>query len=619
MNRFYLLYCLSVFFIFPAQATFVQHPAELLYQHDSIQVVRGKLIRDIRFDIKINDRRGEKYSLVTIPYSRLKKISKIRGAIRDKNGSIIRELKTSEITEESAISGYSFFEDNFISKFILKHNNYPYIISYSYRTIQTEFFYLDLWTPILDTDIPTKEARLTISVPPGYQIHHKEVLIKNPVIDTLGSIIKYTWNTDYAGNIKAEKFMPDYREYTPSVSVVPDKFHFDQPGSQQSWKEYGIWENDLLKGTDDLQETEKHKIRQIIDSIPDSEGKIRALYHYLQDETRYINVSIETGGMKPFPASYVAANKYGDCKALTNYLRTILKELDIKANYTNIHAGDIIKNIDKDFPAQQFNHVILSIPMEKDTLWLDCTSDGPFNYAGTFIQNREAFVIDGENSYFVKTPPLRNDDVKESRKIMITPGSDGKVNARFTNTCQGSSFESLQALTQIFSGTDKEKRIKRHFIQEGFDLISYSIIKTSRDSKMIALDYMAESKNFIKQYGNEFLLNTISLDIPVFEKPAVRKYPVQFNYPVNKTDTIEYRIPEGYSIKKIPASMNLSCKYGTYTSEYSFSGDCIKAIKNLIIHAGLIPHEEYEAFYTFINDAGMNEKEKYILLNQSVN
>ena len=53
-------------------------------------------------------------------------------------------------------------------------------------------------------------------------------------------------------------------------------------------------------------EKETSKINSLIKGIDDEKQKIRVLYHYLQDETRYINISLETGGLKPRRASYVA-------------------------------------------------------------------------------------------------------------------------------------------------------------------------------------------------------------------------------------------------------------------------------------------------------------------------
>src|ERR1035437_4309169 len=446
--------------------------AYLMNQQTDLVIKNNKLTISRRFEIKINNRLGDTYSEISIPYSKLSKVSKIEGCIKDKDGKIVKKLSSGDIKDRNSFDDEVFYKDEFEKDFTLIHNEYPYTLTYSYQLQEDAFLHLDRWIPVIDTDIPTQNAVLTLTVPRDYKIRYSSQLIDSTKVDTLETGIKYRWRATFKDQIESETHSPDKSKYIPKVDIVPEKFKFNKEGSFATWKAYGNWESNLLEGLNDLPEDEKQHIHSLIEGVKDDKEKIRILYHYLQDATRYINISIETGGMKPYPASYVSINKYGDCKALTNYFKSVLSSVGISSYYTNIKAGDIITKTDLNFPSMQFNHVFLVVPLTKDTVWLECTSNSlPFNYLGTFTQNRQAFLIDKDNSHFTRTPVLSKDEVLETRNIHINSEIIDNTAASFHNKLKGESFERLTELTRSVSDSKKARIIRENFIESGFEMI----------------------------------------------------------------------------------------------------------------------------------------------------
>ncbi|OFX89034.1 MAG: hypothetical protein A2W99_02495 [Bacteroidetes bacterium GWF2_33_16] len=592
-----------------------QRNAEVINYETNIIIRNGILNKNELIEIKINNRAGERFTKVTIPYSKLVKISNIEGQIKSKNGKIIRKLSKSEIKDRNAISDYSFYEDNYIKEFILKHNEYPYYIEYSYDVQQKEFLYIDYWIPVIDAKVPTIMAKLTIQTPNNYPIKFYNQFVDNIKIDSTSSEIKYTWNTFYLNFIKDENFSPSFVNLVPKVLIVPNEFKFDLPGSFKNWQTYGSWQYNLNLELNELPENEKIKINSIIKGTRDKRDLIRELYHYLQDNTRYINITIETGGLKPYPAKYVADNKYGDCKALTNYLKSILEYAGISSSYVKVQAGNPIIPIIKDFPSQQFNHVILCVPFENDTIWLDCTSDGPFNYLGTFTQNREVFVIEKDHSYFTNTPKLSIDDICEKRKIVLSKGvQEGEIIADFYNDLKGEKFESLSYIINAFNEVDQKQIILKSFGEKKFEIVNFKIEKPPRDSFNIKFSLKAKSDIIYEKYGDELILRPIPFEIFSCEDPKSRDLPVQIDYPIYKIDTIEYFIPKGFEIFRLFDSKSINSNFGSYFIELKPTNDKIMVIKKFVLNSGYYKIEEYNKFYDFIKNIKDIESNNNIVL-----
>jgi hypothetical protein len=587
-----------VFIVLQLTSAAQDSDAELVFQETSIEIENNKLNKSYYYEIRINNRAGEKYTRISVPFSKLNKASNIQAFIKDSKGTVVKKLKKSEITERSLIADFSFYEDDFVKEFTLKHNSYPYSIIYSYQTHEQEFLYIDYWIPIINEKVPTQNARLKVAAPLNYKFSYINKYVKDPAIDTANNRVVYQWQASYVDLIKPEVLSPAINDLFPNVAITPEIFSFEEQGSLKDWVSYGNWEYNLLKGLNEIPETEKSKISALIKDIHYDKEKIKTLYHYLQDETRYINISIGTGGLKPYPAEYVAHNKYGDCKALTNYFKAVLEFVGIKSYYTNVHAGNPVKTINRNFPSQQFNHVILFVPLKDENLWLDCTSDGPFNYSGTFIQNRDALIIDHNNSHFVSTPALQPMDVLETRRIEVEYNlREAKVN--FRGIYKGDLFETLLQIDKGYNTSEKARIVRNFLVEDGLQLIDYQITKQNRDSLKIELSYHAVSQQIYKHYGNDILLGNIAFPLLYMVKPKDRKLPVQIDYPIYRKDTVIYQIPTGYKFTKSVDNMAVSGKFGQYNFEvYEEDGKLI-VIKSMLVYAGKYPVSEYEDFYRF--------------------
>ncbi len=161
---------------------------------------------------------------------------------------------------------------------------------------------------------------------------------------------------------------------------------------------------------------------------PDDKEKMKLIYKYLQNNFRYVSIQLGIGGYKPFQASFVNKKKYGDCKALSNYMQACLDAVGITSYQALINAEYNSEKVDPLFPQNAFNHVILCVPGKKDTTWLECTSNTTdFGMLGSFTENRNALLITPDGGVLVSTPKSKASEniFNMSTKVTLNDDASG--------------------------------------------------------------------------------------------------------------------------------------------------------------------------------------------------
>jgi hypothetical protein len=173
------------------------------------------------------------------------------------------------------------------------------------------------------------------------------------------------WNFENINAIRREHLSPVLSYFAPRIMFAPEKFEYDgYQGSNESWEDFGKWIWAMNQGRDNLPPERVAHLNALVANFDNDRDKVRAIYEFMQSRTRYVNISLGIGGIQPFDAETVDRTGYGDCKALTNYMMAMLKAVGIESFYTLVRAGVGRYNIVNDFTSNQFNHVILSVPLK---------------------------------------------------------------------------------------------------------------------------------------------------------------------------------------------------------------------------------------------------------------
>lgn len=586
-----------------------QTPSSEIVKHISFIQLRGdKLILEDSVILQINERIGDRDAEINIVYSKGDKLSIGDAWIEDMSGNVIRKLKSKDIKDHSYISDISLYEDDYIKSFELKHNIYPYKVVYSYKGTFSKF----LNAIAIDYEnrrLSVKNRKVILETSSDRLIKYKQENVDLPLIDSTENVTKYTWDYSYTANTREKNSLIGSLK-APMIYAVPLTYKYGVQGSTESWESLGNWVFRLNKGRDKLPETEQEKIRSLITNVNTDIEKVKILYQYLQDYTRYINVSINIGGLQSYPASYVCTNRYGDCKALTNYMLSMLKFIGIKSYYTLIKAGDKVIDIDEKFPSQIFNHVILTVPLKNDTIYLECTSKNtPFGYMGTFTQGRKALLIDENNSHLINIPSLTPDRILCTRHFDVDmTTSEVKLKAEE----RGYDYEHSLYLASEVNKNIVDKYIRNNIFSGSYDLSDFKFVLEDRNSAKIGLNAICKIHNLYKEYGNNLVISPFPIAITSYESPEKRVSGIQLDYPEYYKDTVVYSFSDK-NLSKVPENIEITSKYGIYTVRYEIKDKKLFIYKSILIYSGKYPIEQYNDFYKFITTIKNNETKKIYL------
>lgn len=610
-------YCLFLVFLFTnALNQALPQNAEVLNKKIEVVYDGLKLIQTTSIILRINNREGLDYAYLSIPANSITKVEEIQGAAYNSSGKQIKKLKKKDIVFRSDISESAFYEDDYEYAFEMIHNEFPYTINYSFVSEKTDFVNLVSWYPFYYWYIPTRKAELSVVVPKNYAIKIKENLLKYTLSELDEKTLEYKWSAIDIMPTASELHMPSNESVYPYVRIIPLNFHYKVPGSHKNWKSYGQFISDLNTGITDLPGFEKAKIDDITKGINEKKALLDILYKYVQDETRYVDISLEFGGLESHSAAYVSENKYGDCKALSTYLKALLEYVGINSYYAIVYSDRRIEKIDIDFPTSQFNHMILFIPLENDSLWVDPTSSFKCGYISSNIQNRYALVLDSDSSFLKKIPPISTEKVKQTKYIHIKSSPGSLTNLKIHQVFRGDNYENLFIIKQQF---DKNKRIdilRDFFIDDLVEIPDEIVIQTSIENDEISFDYTTTSKTIVQHMGKEMMVNLPEIDLPDFEKPSYRKFDVQIDYPLYFVDEIVFEKPKTHRVSYLPKPFKAVEDYGEYSVKIEESENEIRILKIFLLKKCHIPINKYEEFYNFLNSINKIDRKLFIVATQ---
>jgi hypothetical protein len=630
MNTRFLIFLLLFPFALVAQQYSALHIPDTLLKNAS-EVIR---MEEYHFKAKSEEQGVMKYKkVITLLnkkctsdqwaeyYDSASKIKKMTARIFDASGQLIRSVHKDEIEDYSAVSDFSIYEDDRVKVLELKHSEYPYTVELEYEQVVSgvSFAVFPDWQ-VQGYNQSVEHASFTIEMPQGIDLHYK-MLNSNlePSVQASDGYKTYRWEVNHLKAIPAESYSPSSFHILPYLMTAPSQFKINQyTGGMSNWEGYSSFVHKLYVGRNELPKPIVAEVQAIAAKGTTEREKIELLYQYMQQNMRYVSVQLGIGGWQPFSASYVSENKYGDCKALTNFMHSILSEVGITSHPALIRSGQLYYEVEPEFTTPFFNHVILYVPSED--MWLECTSNYyPAGYIGKSNSGRNTLLVKPGGGHLKATPALDADFNLSQSHHQLVLAEDGSVEAKGTVFMQGGEHEAFRFFKHYYAQKELEEKWLEDYSMPGLGLTSLDLTP-SEETPTVNLTYTGKVRRYASKAGKRLFvpLNVANpwKDIP--KKKTSRQHPIMWKQNNTHIDTITIQLPEGYQIESIKAeTYELASPFGTYTATISKQGnESVTFIRKLILQACERPAADYDVFRSFFKEASKIDQSMVVLVEK---
>lgn len=546
---------------------------------------------------------GDSDALVYIPYEKGNSISDVKVNIYDEAGKKIKSYSKSDFGDFANNNQGTFYSDNRVMALSYTPTQYPYTVEFSYQIGDENTVFLPDFVPFKGTNVSLEEAQMKIINKSGIELKTKIYPSKYNYTSVIESDNAGEKNYTYK-NVPAidDAFLlPQPVKILPKVSFALTKFNLEgKQGNMTNWSDFGTWYyNSILQPVSLSTPAIKAEVAGL-NLQGTTEEKVKKLYQYMQAKTRYIFVALGIGGWQPMLPDEVQKKGYGDCKGLSNYMKTLLDEAGIPSYYSVINSSSSPVSFDKDFPKMGGNHVILMVPTEKGNIWLENTSQQiAFNHLSYSTTERNVLSIRKNGIELIDTPIYTADQSKEKQSLKIKLNEDNSISGEGNFSYTGIQYDNNMVLTTM-SPKERNEAVKNLLDVLHFEKIEMKNFLNDKDNAVAKFDLDFKANNYSKNAGSSMIFRAVPIySNTIYKTDENRELPFELRQSFEDEYEISFAIPKNYKIDELPDNVNITSEFGTYKLNFVKNGEELKVSRVIKINKGLYPKEKYNEYVNF--------------------
>ena len=534
--------------------------------------------------------------------------------IYDAEGKIVKTITKKALYVAPVVTGAVYIDGN-INFVEPKYHEYPFTVVYHYSVLYKGTVEYDDWMPVSGYNVGVEDASLRLIFPSELKVRTQGVIEQAEFLkqENAGQT-HMLWHISNFLPVHSKPLDIPAKEVLPYIEIAPSFFEAENySGEMLPWEKFGLWLNDLNEGLQELPEEAKQKVHTAISGLTEKRDRVAEVYKILQSNSRYVSIQIGIGGWQPASATDTWNSGYGDCKALSNLMCSLLMEAGIRSHYAVIKAGKRDLFFDEDFPANHFNHVIVCVPLQNDTIWLECTSQtSPCNYLGDFTSDRHALLATEKGGVLVKTPGYSARQNCQKRSADMNIDYDFDATAVVAISYSGDLYSNEKR--RFYNLDDEDRKLR---ISKLFNLSSIFVKEVNTQEYTDA----ACPKFLISTRLNIFdpvvvISNRIILSPTMFSESSdviaadIKNQSFVITDNKSTIDSIAYHFTVPMMALNLPENINLVTQFGEYIVKYEFEDNTLYYTRVFIQKKGVYLPEDMSDYVSFSKQINKSDSKK---------
>lgn len=387
--------------------------------------------------------------------------------------------------------------------------------------------------------------------------------------------------------VEQEALQPPWTEILGHVNV----------STYKNWDEMGRWYWGLVKDQFIPDDEVRRRAEALTRGLKDAPARVRAIYDYVVQKTRYVALEFGIHGYKPYRCAEIFARGFGDCKDKATLIVTMLNALGIKAIPVIVRTankGDI-----ESAPASlaPFDHMIAFVPS------LDLYLDGTAEYTGSLElpamdRGAMALQVDEGAVRLVHLPDPPASASVDAHKVDATVGADGA--AQLDWLAQVSGVEASQWRVRFHADATRKQRVQQMLsvILPGSEVAAVEAGDLEDVEQQVKMHVRGRVPQFAVSRGNTMTIPLGRREHMVrnFASLASRKLDVRLAAQFTEEDDWTVRLPAGVKIRSLPVASRSAGPFGSYELDVEAVGNVLHAKTTVTLLKTRVAANDYSEF-----------------------